>query len=335
MENVVFSPNANIYLRTEKKTPEWKLSLRKKGFEYLNLQTQKMSSIKTNHIMRKFFLSLLIAALVQVHCIAQTNKLESTGNAGIGTTNPASKLHIVTGGVDPNLGNTAVNSNGLLLQANTGGRSGNTGAQIEFALPAGTDGGNIWGQARIITIPGNTLNGDATGKMIFGTRRQYDKVGAGMQWYYGDDITVDGRGQVGIGTNTPASALDVSGNLTLRNYVNLNGKGAAINFTSYGSDHPGPAIRSELATAEGVNSRSKLVLSSYWMAYKDEITLVDGRVGILTSNPKETLSVNGDIRAHEIKVETANWPDYVFTPQFQRRPLAELERFVLENNHLP
>ncbi|PWG77875.1 hypothetical protein DDR33_25200, partial [Pararcticibacter amylolyticus] len=40
-------------------------------------------------------------------------------------------------------------------------------------------------------------------------------------------------------------------------------------------------------------------------------------------------------RAHEIKVETANWPDYVFTPQFQRRPLAELERFVLENNHLP
>ncbi|MFD1631679.1 hypothetical protein [Pseudopedobacter beijingensis] len=49
------------------------------------------------------------------------------------------------------------------------------------------------------------------------------------------------------------------------------------------------------------------------------------KVGIGTQNPTETLSVNGKIRAKEIKVETANWPDYVFDESDQLPDLRETE----------
>ena len=61
----------------------------------------------------------------------------------------------------------------------------------------------------------------------------------------------------------------------------------------------------------------------------------DGNVGIGTWKPDEKLSVNGKIRAHEIKVETANWPDYVFKPEYQLPSLIETEQFIKENGHLP
>jgi len=63
--------------------------------------------------------------------------------------------------------------------------------------------------------------------------------------------------------------------------------------------------------------------------------LPTGNVGIGTISPKEKLSVNGKIRAHEIKVETTNWPDYVFTDGYQLPTLKETAEFIDKNKHLP
>lgn len=63
--------------------------------------------------------------------------------------------------------------------------------------------------------------------------------------------------------------------------------------------------------------------------------LPNGDVGIGTATPKEKLSVNGKIRAKEIKVETANWPDYVFEEGYQNQSLSEIESFIKQNKHLP
>ncbi|GAB3423650.1 hypothetical protein [Niabella aquatica] len=60
-----------------------------------------------------------------------------------------------------------------------------------------------------------------------------------------------------------------------------------------------------------------------------------GNVGIGTATPAEKLSVNGKIRAKEIKVETSNWPDYVFKPSYQLMPLQEVSHFITQNGHLP
>lgn len=63
----------------------------------------------------------------------------------------------------------------------------------------------------------------------------------------------------------------------------------------------------------------------------------NGNVGIGTANPQDKLSVNGKIRAHEIRVTTAaaDWPDYVFEENHPLMPLDELEHFVKNNKHLP
>lgn len=61
-----------------------------------------------------------------------------------------------------------------------------------------------------------------------------------------------------------------------------------------------------------------------------------GKVGIKTPNPGEyDLAVNGKIRAQEIKVETKNWPDYVFNEDYRSPSLEELARFIKLNKHLP
>lgn len=58
-------------------------------------------------------------------------------------------------------------------------------------------------------------------------------------------------------------------------------------------------------------------------------------VGIGTATPSERLSVNGKIRAQEIKVETNNWPDYVFNAAYKPLSLSKLEAFIDQNRHLP
>ncbi|MGN7787302.1 hypothetical protein ACTJIJ_22400 [Niabella sp. 22666] len=60
-----------------------------------------------------------------------------------------------------------------------------------------------------------------------------------------------------------------------------------------------------------------------------------GYVGIGTAVPKEKLSVNGKIRAHEIKVEQNNWPDYVFSKNYSLQSLADIEKYIKEKGHLP
>jgi hypothetical protein len=65
------------------------------------------------------------------------------------------------------------------------------------------------------------------------------------------------------------------------------------------------------------------------------INAPSGNVGIGTTSPTEKLSVNGKIRAHEVKVETANWPDYVFSKGYTLTPIRDVERFIHKNGHLP
>ncbi len=49
------------------------------------------------------------------------------------------------------------------------------------------------------------------------------------------------------------------------------------------------------------------------------------------------LAVGGKLVAEEIKValQLGDWPDYVFTPEYQLTPLAELEAQIKELGHLP
>jgi hypothetical protein len=79
--------------------------------------------------------------------------------------------------------------------------------------------------------------------------------------------------------------------------------------------------------------------SAYQNSYVDikggGLRVSSGNVGIGILNPNEKLAVNGTVRAREVKVETANWPDYVFEEGYNIGTLKGLESYIKANRHLP
>ncbi len=59
---------------------------------------------------------------------------------------------------------------------------------------------------------------------------------------------------------------------------------------------------------------------------------------IVLPDPQDNykLMVKGKMLVEEVKVRlAANWPDYVFAPDYKLAPLEEVESFIQENRHLP
>jgi len=60
-----------------------------------------------------------------------------------------------------------------------------------------------------------------------------------------------------------------------------------------------------------------------------------GNVGIGMNNPTEKLTVNGTVKAREIRVDGQGAPDYVFEETYHKLSLAEVEKYIRLNKHLP
>ncbi|MDN3588109.1 hypothetical protein QWY86_15605 [Pedobacter aquatilis] len=95
-------------------------------------------------------------------------------------------------------------------------------------------------------------------------------------------------------------------------------------------------------TADEPNSGSHMIEVGYENTFAGKVNLPGsgiwnqyGNVGIGTTNPTEKLSVNGKIRAQEIKIEVNNWPDFVFEQDYKLLKLTELDKFIKINKHLP
>lgn len=171
--------------------------------------------------------------------------------------------------------------------------------------------------------------------------------------------TFPASGNVGIGTTTPGAPLVVNGNARVTSRL------------SVGSDADGPPFEQIYIAGSnptiGFNDASQGFNQKLWEVIVNGgrfriLSVIDGyggiqeafvitrsglninttsfpngNVGVGTSDTKGyKFAVNGDAIFTKIKVkEFGNWPDYVFNKDYQLLTLAELEKFIQQNKHLP
>jgi hypothetical protein len=167
--------------------------------------------------------------------------------------------------------------------------------------------------------------------------------------------TFPATGNAGVGTTTPRSAFDVAkyipngglgavfGRLAegdasgIGTFLGVQGYGTGIvdvkSFSIIHSFHG--VINSSISFLRGGSVEGGSITFSTSSDIERVRINKDGDVGIGTSTPNAKLAVNGKIRAQEIKVETANWPDYVFTKGYHLPSLEETEQHIKEKGHLP
>jgi len=165
-------------------------------------------------------------------------------------------------------------------------------------------------------------------------------------------------GNVGIGTTSPSTKLDINGNLS----VGTSYKMTLMDFPGHTSWIDMPAISGK---ASGIGSGG--AGQNAWIAYagatnqwfqgvavgdicyrnlngrllfgnttiSPTMAITGDKVGIGTMNPDTKLTVNGKIHATEVVVDLAIPADYVFKPTYKLMPLHEVEQFVKTNSHLP
>ncbi|OWK68711.1 hypothetical protein [Pedobacter sp. AJM] len=185
---------------------------------------------------------------------------------------------------------------------------------------------------------------------------------ANTTWY--DRMVVQGDGKVGIGTSTPTAQLQVNGGALVlgtnaittntdghlsigninedSNPVNGAGWQNSTTFLLNGKDFTSIGFHDSGQRVDYIRAGQGTIQMGYdagWGRANIGMPLgiwnAQGNVGIGTLTPKEALSVNGKIRAQEVKVETSNWPDFVFAPQYPLMPLHDLESYISKNGHLP
>ena len=138
---------------------------------------------------------------------------------------------------------------------------------------------------------------------------------------------VTGNGNVGIGTTNPLKKLEVKGIIGWgsTNAVLKTDQGASIELRGNGR----PYIDFSNNPYSDYNAR--LILN------KNNVLEIDGNVGIGTySTNGYKLAVAGNVVAEEIVVKLKeNWPDYVFSNNYKKPRINELEKYIIKNQHLP
>ncbi len=143
-----------------------------------------------------------------------------------------------------------------------------------------------------------------------------------------DDVTknfaVQGDGNVSIG-GVPTSW----GRLLITNST----KGASVHVehTEAGTDHQKLIFftyknpKTEILKAQNVQTG---ITTHHFFASGKTIIRNDTRTIF-------QLESNGLLRLRRVKIDEANWPDYVFEKGYQLPTLSEVEKFIEQNGHLP
>lgn len=126
---------------------------------------------------------------------------------------------------------------------------------------------------------------------------------------------VQSNGNVGIGITNPDQSFVVSNSGAEGFEVYLRQPLGVVGLQAYN---------------RSINAYSKMQFDGSQFAF------MYGNVGIGTTNPDMKLTVKGNIHAEEVKIDlSVPAPDYVFAKEYNLISIEEVEKYILENSHLP
>ncbi|MDG1822353.1 MAG: hypothetical protein P8H25_03140 [Flavobacteriaceae bacterium] len=201
-------------------------------------------------------------------------------------------------------------------QINNNSTRSNSAGNIELRRYNGGD--TTWKRALVVGY--NPTN--SSGRLYLNYEGDFND---GIQ-INGSIVSIDGK--VGIGTTNPDQKLTVQG------HVNIGGAGNGVLRVRHLEGKHYQNANYDHLFINHQSGKDVYVGNVYNNNLKSNL-FVSGNIGIGTTTPREKLSVNGKIRAKEVKVELQNWPDYVFSPAYALPTLTEVAEFITKNGHLP
>ena len=284
--------------------------------------------------------------------IRQTSSLDEPAFVGVGITNPQQMLHIN--------GNAMISGagNGLLFAYSSTSSGGNfgikyTGSGLNFFLPASGNGTNT-NNLLFIKSDGNIGigTGNPTTKLdVSGTARATNIIStssiqastlsvSGLT--QSDSLTVTNKIQsnsLKVTENIQARLLQISSNVVFNGLagssskvvtVGTDGKLSSADYSTFYDN-----LGNHTATQDINLSGNKIVGSSAGTKGIYVSSSGNVRIGDGSMIPTNALEVNGTVRSKEVLVEITGWSDFVFKKDYNLMSLAEVERYVKENGHLP
>lgn len=251
-------------------------------------------------------------------------------NAGISNTSGSSNFIMGTNAGSSNTTGTA----NFFLGDNAGGSNSTGGYNVFLGTNAGV-GNTVGANNTAIGFEANVGSGGLVNATAIGFRAV-----AAI-----DNSVVLGNGaNVGIGTTAPTSKLHVvsgtggQSGLRLENLTSGNSASVTNQTKFLTVDGAGNVILGSTSS-----STRRAAAEDLWELKGDQLQTVSGEGVVIGKGVSRTpvgykLFVEDGILTEKVKVavkNTSEWSDHVFASGYQLQPLAEVERYIKTNQHLP